>query len=104
MLLGETGVSKEQVNFEQIARDVCVSIGYKAPEIGLDGYNMNVIVNVQAQSVEIANSVHTDKKEEDFGAGDQGLMFGYATDEWDTKYLHPYSHWLANKICEEMAA
>jgi len=31
-------------------------------------------------------------------------MFGYATDEWDTKYLHPYSHWLANKICEEMAA
>jgi S-adenosylmethionine synthetase len=31
-------------------------------------------------------------------------MFGYATDEWDTKYLHPYSHWLANKICEELAA
>jgi S-adenosylmethionine synthetase len=31
-------------------------------------------------------------------------MFGYATDEWDTQSLHPYSHWLANKICEEMAA
>lgn len=30
-------------------------------------------------------------------------MFGYATDEWDTKILHPYSHYLANKICEEMA-
>ena len=30
-------------------------------------------------------------------------MFGYATDEWDTKLLHPYSHYLANKICEEMA-
>jgi S-adenosylmethionine synthetase len=30
-------------------------------------------------------------------------MFGYATDEWDTESLHPYSHWLANKICEEMA-
>jgi len=29
-------------------------------------------------------------------------MFGYATDEWDTEYLHPYSHWLANKISEEM--
>jgi len=29
-------------------------------------------------------------------------MFGYATDEWDTESLHPYSHWLANKICEVM--
>lgn len=47
--------------------------------------------------------MHTNKDESDFGAGDQGLMFGYATDEWDTKFLHPYSHWLANKICEEMA-
>jgi len=31
-------------------------------------------------------------------------MFGYATNEWDSVYLHPYSHWLANKICEELAA
>ena len=30
-------------------------------------------------------------------------MFGYATDEWDDKLLHPYSHYLANKICEEIA-
>jgi S-adenosylmethionine synthetase len=30
-------------------------------------------------------------------------MFGYATDEWDKETLHPYSHYLANKICEEMA-
>ena len=30
-------------------------------------------------------------------------MFGYATDEWDTETLFPYSHYLANKICEEMA-
>jgi len=37
------------------------------------------------------------------GAGDQGLMFGYATNEWDNEILHPYSHVLANKICEEMA-
>ena len=37
------------------------------------------------------------------GAGDQGLMFGYATDEWDEETLHPYSHVLANTICEEMA-
>jgi S-adenosylmethionine synthetase len=48
--------------------------------------------------------VHVDKDEADFGAGDQGLMFGYATDEWDTESLHPYSHWLSNKLCEELAA
>ena len=36
------------------------------------------------------------------GAGDQGLMFGYATDEWDKKTLHPYSHVLASKLCETM--
>ena len=43
------------------------------------------------------------KNESDFGAGDQGLMFGYATNEWDTETLHPYSHYLANKLGEEMA-
>jgi len=48
--------------------------------------------------------VHENKEESDFGAGDQGLMFGYATDEWDEEFLHPYSHWLSNKLCEEMAA
>lgn len=41
--------------------------------------------------------------EEDPGAGDQGLMFGYATNEWDEESLHPYSHWLANKLSEELA-
>jgi S-adenosylmethionine synthetase len=102
-LLGETGTTKDQVNFEQVARDVAQQIGYKSNDVGLDGANCNVIVNVQPQAVEIADCVHTAKEENDFGAGDQGLMFGYATDEWDTESLHPYSHWLSNKICEELA-
>lgn len=58
---------------------------------------------VEAQDANIANAVYEQKDEADMGAGDQGLMFGYATDEWDEDTLHPYSHYLANKICEEMA-
>jgi S-adenosylmethionine synthetase len=72
--------------------------------MGLDCTNMQVIVNVHAQDANIAAAVHeSGKNEDDMGAGDQGLMFGYATDEWDTQTLHPYSHVLANSLCEEMA-
>lgn len=55
------------------------------------------------QSSDITAAVRGDKPVEEWGAGDQGLIFGYATDEWDTEVLHPYSHYLANKICEKMA-
>ena len=58
---------------------------------------------MHAQDANIAAAVHGDKDELDMGAGDQGLMFGYATDEWDTVTLHPYSHVLANQLCEVMA-
>ena len=48
---------------------------------------------VCAQDENIAHAVYKDKKDEnDIGAGDQGIMFGYATDEYDQETLHPYSH------------
>lgn len=103
VLLGETNVSKEQVNFEQIARKVCKEVGFDSKESGIDGNNCDIILAVEAQDANIANAVFESKDEADMGAGDQGLMFGYATDEWDVESLHPYSHFLANKICEEMA-
>ena len=60
-------------------------------------------MNIEAQDANIAAAVHGDKEESEYGAGDQGLMFGYATDEWDNETLHPYSHYLAQTLCEEMA-
>jgi len=96
-------MTADQVNFEQVARDVCAQVGYTSEAVGLDNVNCQVITNIQAQDANIAASVHGDKSESDFGAGDQGLMFGYATNEWDTETLHPYSHYLANKLGELMA-
>ena len=68
----------------------------------------DIITNIEAQSAEIAEAVHgmEKKAEKDVGAGDQGLMFGYATDEYEARQpglLHPCSHIFANQICEEMA-
>ena len=91
------------MNFEQIARQVCQGVGYTSEAVGLDCANCQVITNIHAQDANIAASVHGDKDEAEFGAGDQGLMFGYATNEWDNELLHPYSHYLANKLGEEMA-
>jgi len=72
-------------------------VGFVSEETGIDCDNCQVIVNVQQQSSEIANCVFDNNQSiDDLGAGDQGLMFGYATDEWDTETLHPYSHLLAN--------
>jgi S-adenosylmethionine synthetase len=102
-LLGETLVGGLPINYEQIAREVCKQVGYDDDEKGLDYKTMSVLINVERQSPEIAKAVHVSKDMDDFGAGDQGIMFGYATDEWDTETLHPYSHYLANLICEEMA-
>ena len=103
MLLGET-CSADSVNFEQVAREVCRQVGYTSEAVGLDCANCQVITNIEAQDANIAAAVHASgQTEEDTGAGDQGLMFGYATNEWDTEILHPYSHYLANKLGEEMA-
>lgn len=102
VLLGEIRMKdRDKIDLEQIARKVCKEVGFTSEEIGLDAEKCQVIINVPDQSEEIAKAVHVDK-EEDLGAGDQGIMFGYACDD-DEETLHPLTHLYCNKMCEKMA-
>lgn len=84
MVFGEV-VTAAAVNYEGLAREVVKELGYDDVSKGLDHKSMIVVVNVEFQSKDIAQGVYMDKKLEDLGAGDQGVVFGYAVDERDSE-------------------
>lgn len=100
VLAGEITTTAE-IDYENIVRDVVNDIGYNNSEIGFDGHTCAVINALGKQSPDIAMGVDRAKPEEQ-GAGDQGLMFGYATNETDV--LMPaaltYAHRLVRKQSE----
>ena len=93
-ILGEI-TSTAQIDYEAVARAAVKSVGYNSPELGFDAHTFKVTTHINRQSPDIAMGVDRD------GAGDQGIMFGYAAAE--NEALMPMPIYLAHKLTKALS-
>lgn len=99
IIAGEV-TTETYVDLEQVVRDVILDIGYNSSEVGFDGASCGVLNAIGKQSPDIAQGVD-EKEDKQIGAGDQGLMFGYASNETDSLMPAPIHY--AHRLMERQA-